>query len=70
MAIYNLLEQSKNYSKNQEVCRIITETKLMMLMLMMLFECKKEKVGQAPERSQKSQNPGSTDQPAQPPVPS
>ena len=42
----------------------------MMLMLMMLFECTKEKVGQAPERSQKSQNPGSTDQPVQPPVPS
>ena len=42
----------------------------MMLMLMMLFECTREKIGEAPERSQKSQNPGSTDQPAQPPAPS
>ena len=42
----------------------------MMLMLMMLFECTKEKIGEAPERSHESQNPGSTDQPAQPPVPS
>ena len=42
----------------------------MMLMLMMLFECTKEKVEEAPERSQKSQNPGSTDQSAQPTVPS
>ena len=42
----------------------------MMLMLMMLFQCTKEKVGQAPERSQKSRNQGSTDQPTQPPVPS
>ena len=42
----------------------------MMLMLMMLFECTKQKVGEARERSQKSQNPGSTGQPVQPPVPS
>ena len=42
----------------------------MMLMLMMSFECTTQKVGDTPGRSYQNKNPGDSDQPAQPPVPS
>ena len=50
MSMYNLLEQSQNYSMKSGSSQII-QMKSMMLMFMMSFECTTQKVGDTPERS-------------------
>ena len=37
MLIYNLIEYSKNYKKQQEVCGIITEISLIILLLLVIL---------------------------------